>query len=122
MLKEKENVRQNEGEHFRRLFFDDFFDLFVWYKENEKIYGFQLCYNKSHEEKVVTWNEIEGFSHDLVEISEGADKIKKSSQLRKEEKKLENKMIKEFKERGINLELHLFKFISKKLKEFKKIS
>lgn len=42
MLREKEYVRQIKGEPRRRWFYDDFFDLIVWYGTDDSIIGFQL--------------------------------------------------------------------------------
>ena len=63
MLKEIINVRQIEGEHKRRWFQDDFFDLIVWFTEDEEISGFQLCYNIPSSEKALTWTNLSGFTH-----------------------------------------------------------
>jgi len=45
MLKEFKEVRQHD-EGFRRYFFDEWFDLYLWYdKENGDLRGFQLVYD-----------------------------------------------------------------------------
>ena len=51
----------------RRLFVDDFFDLFVWYTEASEIFGFQLCYDKQHDEHALTWRSDTGFRHRSVD-------------------------------------------------------
>ena len=45
-MKLLKNVRQIEGEPFRRWYADDYFDLFIWFDDNDKVTGFQLCYDK----------------------------------------------------------------------------
>ena len=59
----KEPVR---GDYDRRWLSDDFFDLIIWYRPDETIYGFQLCYDKPHWERALTWMCDKGFSHTEV--------------------------------------------------------
>ena len=42
MLKEYTHVRQIQGESKRRWFSDRYFDLIVWFGEQDEIVGFQL--------------------------------------------------------------------------------
>ncbi|MBN1524413.1 MAG: hypothetical protein JW904_08025 [Spirochaetales bacterium] len=70
MLKEFLAVRQVEGEGTRRWFFDEFFDLIVWYKNNKTISGFQLCYDKQHNERALTWYADSGYTHDRIDPGE----------------------------------------------------
>ena len=69
MLKEITNPRQNTNEN-RRIFTDEFFDLYVWLSENEHIAGFQLCYDKGNFERALTWTEQNGYSHMKVDDGE----------------------------------------------------
>ena len=66
MLWEYTKVNQIEGEPRRRWFADDFFDLIVWFDESEDIVGFQLCCDKSRQEKALTWLKHSGHIHDLA--------------------------------------------------------
>src|SRR5437763_11927878 len=61
------------GDYDRRWMSDDYFDLIVWYKGNNSIYGFQLCYGKPHWERALTWIQGRGFSH--TEIDSGEDQV-----------------------------------------------
>ncbi|MDQ7778101.1 MAG: hypothetical protein RDV41_00120 [Planctomycetota bacterium] len=63
MLAEVTKVRQIPGEPERRWFSDDLYDLFVWFSKEGTIVGFQLCYDKGHKEKALTWTSDRGFSH-----------------------------------------------------------
>ena len=71
MLKETARVRQVEGEDRRRWFTDQYFDLIVWYDREDRITGFQLCYDKTGREHALTWKEGRGFLHHLVDDGEG---------------------------------------------------
>lgn len=74
MLHELKNVRQIEGEGFRRWFRGDDMELIVWYHDEaeplaEPI-GFQLCYDLSGRERALTWRRDEGYSHTQVDTGE----------------------------------------------------
>jgi hypothetical protein len=69
MLAEIRDVRQVEGEGFRRWFTDDYFDLIVWY-EGGSLVGFQLCYDKQQHERALTWTREHGFQHDRIDSGE----------------------------------------------------
>lgn len=70
MLKEVLNTRQDKGQLKRRWFSSRDADLIVWYSDDEKIFGFQLCYDRHGREKAITWNSAHGFSHNLVDDGE----------------------------------------------------
>jgi hypothetical protein len=58
------------NDYFRRWFSTAHFDLVVWYKPDDAIYGFQLCYDKDGREKAFTWLEDKGFSHQSIDSGE----------------------------------------------------
>ncbi|MBF9017108.1 MULTISPECIES: hypothetical protein [unclassified Oceanispirochaeta] len=61
MLVEIENVRQVPGEDNRKWFVDENTDLIVWYDSSEeRITGFQLCYDKKSVQRCLTWQLKEG--------------------------------------------------------------
>ncbi len=64
MLREIKNPRQYPDEGFRRWFTDEYFDLIVWYKKDRKtLIGFQLAYDKDHNERALTWKSTGSYSH-----------------------------------------------------------
>lgn len=69
MLREIKDVRQIKGEPRRRWFSDEHFDLVIW-GEDADIVGFQLCYDKSHSERAVTWKLESSFGHNAVDSGE----------------------------------------------------
>lgn len=70
MLKEFENVSQQK-DCFRRLFSDEYFDLFVWYeKKGREAVGFQLCYNKKYNEHSIIWDRRKGYLHSGIDSGE----------------------------------------------------
>ena len=70
MLEESEYVRQVKGEPKRRWFSDDYFDLIVWVDESNIILGFQLCYDKAGDPRVLNWHD-QGYSHLGIDDGEG---------------------------------------------------
>lgn len=69
MFREFAKVRQEERwEGYRRVFFDDDFELYVWYHPNRDIHGFQLCYWQGSQQKAFTWRENRGVRHDRVDV------------------------------------------------------
>jgi hypothetical protein len=72
MLGEIEEVRQIEGEGFRRWFADADFDLIVWYTDESRQHldGFQLCYDKKSRERCVTWRNSGSYQHHRVDDGE----------------------------------------------------
>lgn len=63
-MKEYTKIRQ-EKTGFRRLFYDELFDLYIWYNEKDakKIIGFQVVYNAAEMQKALTWTEKDGYTH-----------------------------------------------------------
>jgi hypothetical protein len=58
MLAEYKEVRQREGEGYRRWFSDAFFDVILWYdREGGAITGYQVCYDKGKSERAFTWKD-----------------------------------------------------------------
>ena len=55
MIREIRNVRQVRGEARRRWFTDEYWDIYVWFDDDDKPVGFQLCYGKPDNEKALTW-------------------------------------------------------------------
>jgi|GEM_PF-718869 len=55
MLEELPNIRQIRGEGFRRWFVDEDLELILWYDEEKKLTGFQICYDKLAGNRSVTW-------------------------------------------------------------------
>lgn len=65
-------VKQTPGEPRLRWFQSDYFDLFVWYEDEERFWGFRLCYDRGFEERAITWRRETGrAAHHSVDDSRG---------------------------------------------------
>jgi hypothetical protein len=71
MLQEMTKVRQIPGEQRRRWFSSPAFDLIVWFDAADAIVGFQLCYDRLNDEKVLNWKTPDEYSHMAVDDGEG---------------------------------------------------
>jgi hypothetical protein len=70
MLAELRDVRQIEGEHRRRWFADDFFDLIVWLGDGGEPVAFQLCYDKEGHQRALTWKAPSSYTHTGIDDGE----------------------------------------------------
>jgi hypothetical protein len=69
-MKEFINVRQIPGELKRRWFSSNEFDLIVWLADDERLSGFELCYDKQGKQRSLRWSDAGGFQHMAVDDGE----------------------------------------------------
>jgi hypothetical protein len=113
------NVRQVDGEPRRRWFVDDFFDLIVWFDENDEITGFQLCYNKLKDQHALTWHKKIGYQHNLVDEGESRPgKHKACPILLQNGLFLKNEIALRFKKAGRNLEEKVAALVYDKINKY----
>lgn len=56
----------------KRWFQDDYFDLFTWQNEQDEVMVFQLCYDRLGKERVIIWDNEQGFGHHCVDDGESS--------------------------------------------------
>jgi hypothetical protein len=49
---------------------DDYFDFIVWYADDGTTHGFQLCYDKSGDERAINWTREGKLTHYIVDSGE----------------------------------------------------
>ncbi len=54
----------------RRWFQDEFFDLYTWQNADGEWQAFQLCYDKTDQERALRWTRDRGYRHDGVDAPE----------------------------------------------------
>jgi len=65
-----QSIRPVPNDLDRRWISDDYFDLIVWYESQDTIHGFQLCYDKPHCERALTWTRTRGYLHTGIDSGE----------------------------------------------------
>lgn len=121
MLAEHDNVRQINGEGFRRWFSDKGQDLIVWYTDayQNEITGFQLCYNKdAEEERALTWQKMGGFTHAKVDSGETPYSNKMSPVLVSDGLFDKESVLGRFLEVSRDVDSRIVKFVESKIREF----
>ncbi|RKZ42985.1 MAG: hypothetical protein DRQ49_00070 [Gammaproteobacteria bacterium] len=66
------HLKQDERFNIKRWFQDDYFDLFIWQNNPGQIISFQLCYDRSGNERVISWDHKRGFGHHRVDDGEAS--------------------------------------------------
>lgn len=112
MLQEFTEVSQSK-DSFRRLFYDNFFDLFVWYKRKRgEIIGFQLCYDKENGERSLIWKANLGYIHGNIDNGENRPGRSKQSPVLVQDGILDNiTLAKKFKQNSNHLEKEIFDLV-----------
>ena len=110
--------RPVSGDYDRRWISDDYFDLIVWYTPRDTIHGFQLCYDKVHWERALTWLSDRGFSHTEVDSGEDAPEANRSPVLVSNGSFPADKVLAEFARRGSALPAELRQLVTDKISEF----
>lgn len=72
MMREVPNVRQIKGDPRRRWFCDSYFELIVWYQE-DRIQGFQLCYDVDRHPRAFTWTTGNTSTHHGIDDGDSTD-------------------------------------------------
>jgi hypothetical protein len=106
------------GDYDRRWLSDDFFDLIIWYRPDDTIYGFQLCYDKSYWERALTWMSDRGFSHMEVDSGEQVYLPNQTPILVPDASFPGDRVLHEFMRRGSALPLEVRQLVTDKISEF----
>ena len=119
MLREIPDLYQIPGEPFRRWFAGENMDLIVWYHDDQcSFQGFQFCYQMGRAEKILTWLEGKGYTHETIYDGEerpGRHKMApimlRNATFRKED------VLILFQSRIESLERSIIEFVSQKIRE-----
>lgn len=114
----REKKKYVHGDYKRSWMSDDYFDLIVWYERSNAIHGFQLCYDKPHAERALTWRARRGFSHMKVDSGEESPEWNSSPILLPDGSFPAEKVKREFHNRSVELPKSLRNFVMAKLEQF----
>jgi hypothetical protein len=117
MLK-RDRIRGVRGDYDRQWIADEYFDLIVWYKAGGEIHGFQLCYDKPHWERSLTWISGRGFVHMEVDSGEQDPYANQSPILVPDGSFPSEVVIREFKRRGAALPPEIRELVLGKISEY----
>lgn len=118
MLQEIVNVEQVKNEPRRRWFSSEFFDLILWFRNNQQIAGFQLCYDIAVNERAITWFREKGFSHNRIDQGDETSTMYKGTPILVRDGFFDNNQIaKKFYAESKNLEDRVREFVYSKLIE-----
>jgi hypothetical protein len=106
------------GDYDRRWLNDDFFDLIIWYRPDDTIYGFQLCYDNPYWERALTWMSDRGFSHMQVDSGEQVYPPNQTPILVPDGSFPADKVLHEFTRRGSALPVQVRQLVTEKITEF----
>ncbi len=70
MLQKIRGVRQDDDSKERAWFQDEYFDLFLRTGLAGEVVAFQLCYDRTANERVLVWSEAGGFLHRRIDDGE----------------------------------------------------
>ncbi|MEW6165950.1 MAG: hypothetical protein AB1642_12890 [Pseudomonadota bacterium] len=120
MLRELHNVQQVPGEPCRRWFFGHDLDLVVWEGEDGTIVGFQLAYDRHHDEHSISWHRERGFAHYAVDDGEPRAGLKQTPILLADGPFQHDRVLDQFLARAAGLPAHVVACVAEKLRAFGK--
>lgn len=118
MLNEYKEVRQHAGEAFRRLFWDDYLQLYLWFDDHQRIVGFELSYDLSDDFRAFRWNPDTGVVHYRVDDGESRAMKKGIPILRQDRSAVDPSVLAELVARSESLEPEIARLVTTKLEEF----
>ena len=116
MLKEIRYIRQIEGEPRRRWFENEYFDLIVWFDHDGGILEFELCYDKTKNQRALRWEGPERYSHFRVDDGEHhAGRGKSSPILLRDPRFDREKVLRRFELESAGLEHGIARLVQEKI-------
>ena len=106
------------GDYDRRWLSDDFFDLVIWYRPDDTVYGFQLCYDKPSRERALTWMSDRGFSCMEVDSGDPVSPPNQTPILVSDVSFPADRVLHEFTRRGSVLPVEVRQLVADKITEF----
>ena len=119
MLVEADNVSQPQGEPHRRWFVGAGLDLTLWTGPEKGFQGFQICYRLPGGEKVLTFQEGDGYSHHNLDDGESSCGRFKQTPLLVPDGVLDRDgLLARFLEEAAELEVPILNYVAEKLREY----
>jgi hypothetical protein len=118
MLKEILDVRQHPEEPFRRYFWDEYLELWVWLDEQRQVIGFELSYDLRGEGRAFRWLHDGGMRHYLVDDGEARGMKKSIPVLRSGGAPVDRRIDEEFAGRCEKIDAEIARVVQARLQEY----
>lgn len=118
MLQEITATKQ-DGSERKRWFRDDTFDVYVWQNPKGEFTTLQLCYDRSHDERVMRWNRISGYSHERIDAPEEKPGRAMSAILVKDGVFPAELVLERFRDVAAKLPAEIAEFVDRKIRGYK---
>jgi hypothetical protein len=118
MMHEIKYARKYDGGKRVRWFSDRFFDLSIWFDEDEDIASFQLTYDKYSDEHAITWRRDRGFLHEKIDDGEVPGRHKKSPILIPDGIFPKEPIADRFEKESVNIDPVIREFVHKKILDY----
>lgn len=104
------------GDFDRKWCSDDYFDIILWFESDNRLYGFQLLYDKDNDDpKIITYSRDRGLRCNRVDLGEN-DPCKNRTPIIDGGANFDKyKILEEFRIRGRTLPLATYQFIENAL-------
>ena len=119
MLTELKGISQKKEMYHRRWFEDDYFELIVWEDRKHGIHGFQLCYERYGNERILTWKADTGFDHEKIDDSRAMGSMPATAILVPDGLFPADRIIERFRKSAANIDEGIAAFVIGKLVEFR---
>ncbi|MBL8511428.1 MAG: hypothetical protein JNM52_07265 [Betaproteobacteria bacterium] len=118
MLNEILHVTQRETGKYRRWFQDEFFDLYTWESYEGEMQSFQLCYDKSNQQRALRWTPQNGYWHESVDSPENKPGRAMSALFVQDDSALVEGVIPRFEAAALQLPAKIKNFVLEKIHDY----
>ncbi|HEC13125.1 MAG TPA: hypothetical protein ENI80_07725 [Acidiferrobacteraceae bacterium] len=122
MLTEIPSTSNHTGDIRRRWFNDATVDLFLWQGKTDEILGFQFCYNKYNQERMISWFADSGYQHCHVDNGEVSPKRNMSPILLANTTPYNHNLVYRFCASAINIDSKITDSVAQHLHHFLELS
>ena len=119
MLTELKGISQKKEKYHRRWFEDGYFELIVWEDDSGGVRGFQLCYERYGNERILTWKDDTGFDHEKIDDSRAMGSMPATAILVPDGLFPADRIIERFRKSAATIEKGIAEFVLGKLVEFR---
>ncbi len=120
MFYEIKNAKKYDNGVRIKWFSNQYFDLIVWFDDNDNIISFQLTYDKFQNPHAITWKHSRGFLHEKVDAGEAGGRRKKTPILLPDGYFPHHEIAEKFKIESSDIDSVINDFVHNKLSNFGK--